>query len=140
MLMAAVPRWHFRLLAVELREWTSGRERGDRVFDVPSGLLRIMNRDLKAAEIPKKDADGCVVHVHALRHSFGTHLSKAGVAPRVAQAAKRHSNISLSMGTYTDARLLDTSEAIDALPIFRNQTAPSANSKNCTNEAEPPTP
>ncbi len=41
-------------LAAELREWTSGRERGDRVFDVPVGLLRIMNRDLKAAGIPKK--------------------------------------------------------------------------------------
>ena len=113
-------------LAAELREWTSGRERGDRVFDVPAGLLRIMNRDLKAAGIPKKDADGCVVHVHALRHSFGTHLSKAGVAPRVAQAAMRHSNISLTMGTYTDARLLDTSEAIEALPMFRNQPAQSA--------------
>jgi len=107
-------------LAAELREWTAGRDRGDRVFDVPEGLLRIMNRDLKAAGIPKKDADGCVVHVHALRHSFGTHLSLAGVAPRVAQAAMRHSNISLTMGTYTDARLLDTSEAIESLPIFRN--------------------
>ncbi len=82
-----------------------------------------MNRDLKAAGIPKKDADGCVVHVHALRHSFGTHLSLAGVSPRVAQAAMRHSNISLTMGTYTDARLLDTSEAIETLPIFRNLAA-----------------
>ena len=60
-------------LAAELRAWTTDRDRGDRVFDVPSGLLRIMDRDLKAAGIPKKDADGCVVHVHALRHSFGTH-------------------------------------------------------------------
>ncbi len=103
-------------LAAELQAWTAGRDRGDKVFEVPSGLLRIMDRDLKAAGIPKKDADGCVVHVHALRHSFGTHLSKAGVAPRVAQAAMRHSNISLTMGTYTDARLLDTAEAVEALP------------------------
>ncbi len=49
------------------------------------------------------DADqGRVVHIHALRHSFGTHLTLAGVAPRVAQAAMRHSNISLTMTTYTD--------------------------------------
>ncbi len=123
-------------LATELREWTAGRERGDRVFDVPAGLLRIMNRDLKAAGISKKDADGCVVQVHALRHSFGTHLSKAGVAPRVAQAAMRHTNISLTMGTYTDARLLDTSEATEALPIFRNQPARSATLKSRTIEAE----
>ncbi len=106
-------------LAEELRAWIAERERGDRVFEVPSGLLRIMDRDLKAAGIPKKDADGCVVHVHALRHSFGTHLSKAGVAPRVAQAAMRHSNIALTMGTYTDARLLDTAQAVESLPMMR---------------------
>ncbi len=106
-------------LAAELKAWISGKERGDRVFVVPAGLLRIMDRDLKAAGIAKKDADGCVVHVHALRHSFGTHLSKAGVAPRVAQAAMRHSNIALTMGAYTDARLLDTAEAIEGLTLVR---------------------
>lgn len=95
------------------------------MFDVPSGLLRMMDRDLKAAGIPKVDADGMVVHIHALRHSFGTHLSKAGVAPRVAQAAMRHSNISLTMGTYTDARLLDTAEAVESLPMFKNNDAAS---------------
>ena len=75
-----------------------------------------MNRDLKTAGISKVDADGFIVHVHSLRHSFGTHLSKAGVTPRVAQAAMRHSNISLTMNTYTDARLLDTSAAVELLP------------------------
>ena len=34
----------------------------------------------------------------------------------VAQAAMRHSNISLTMNTYTDARLLDTSAAVESLP------------------------
>jgi len=110
-------------LAVELRAWIAGRERTEPVFNVPSGILRIMNRDLAAAGIPKVDADGCVVHIHALRHSFGTHLSKAGVAPRVAQAAMRHSDISLTMNTYTDARLLDTAEAIESLGIVR-ESAP----------------
>ena len=108
-------------LAAELRAWIAGKDRGDRAFVVPDGLLRIMDHDLKAAGIPKKDADGCVVHVHALRHSFGTHLSLAGVAPRVAQAAMRYSNIALTMGTYTDARLLDTAEAIESLPMMRTK-------------------
>jgi integrase len=110
-------------LAAELRAWIDGRERSEVVFNVPSGILRIMNRDLAAAGIPKVDADGYVVHIHALRHSFGTHLSKAGVAPRVAQAAMRHSDISLTMNTYTDARLLDTAEAIESLGIVR-ESAP----------------
>tara|TARA_R110002049_G_scaffold4601_5_gene32146 strand:- start:212798 stop:214381 length:1584 start_codon:yes stop_codon:yes gene_type:complete len=102
-------------LAAELRAWTKDREPDERVFKVPAGILRIMNRDLKLADIDK-EADGCVVHIHALRHSFGTHLSKAGVTPRVAQAAMRHSDIALTMNTYTDARLLDTAEAVESLP------------------------
>ena len=107
-------------LAADLREWIKGRNRFDTVFNVPAGILRIMNRDLTAAGIDKTDADGCVIHVHTLRHSFGTHLSRAGVAPRVAQAAMRHSDIALTMNTYTDARLLDTAEAVEALPIARD--------------------
>jgi integrase len=104
-------------LATDLRAWIAGKSSTDSVFDVPDGLLRIMNRDLIAAGIPRKDTEGYVVHVHALRHSFGTHLSMAGVAPRVAQAAMPHSNISLTMNTYTDARLLDTAAAVESLPI-----------------------
>ncbi|WP_144060211.1 tyrosine-type recombinase/integrase [Rhodopirellula sallentina] len=107
-------------LAADLREWIQGRDRSENVFNVPAGILRIMNRDLTAAGIDKTDADGCVIHIHALRHSFGTHLSRAGVAPRVAQAAMRHSDIALTMNTYTDARLLDTAEAVEALPIARD--------------------
>ncbi len=67
------------------------------VFNVPSGLIRILDRDIKAAGIPKRDERGRTVDVHALRHSFGTLLSKAGVAPRTAQAAMRHSTIDLTM-------------------------------------------
>ncbi|EMI15248.1 Integrase, catalytic core, phage domain protein [Rhodopirellula maiorica SM1] len=107
-------------LAADLHGWTQGRERTEKVFDVPSGILRIMNRDLAAAGIDKADADGFVVHIHALRHSFGTHLSRAGVAPRVAQAAMRHSDIGLTMNVYTDARLLDTAKAVESLPIIRD--------------------
>ena len=106
-------------LAAELREWVADRERTATVFCVPAGLLRILDRDLAAAGIPKRDADGCVVHVHALRHSFGTHLSMAGVAPRIAQAAMRHSNISLTMNTYTDSRLLDTAAAVESMGLLR---------------------
>lgn len=105
-------------LAVDLKAWVDGRSVKEKVFTVPSGLLDIMDRDIAAAGIPKVDEFDRVVHVHALRHSFGTHLSMAGVAPRIAQAAMRHSNISLTMTTYTDAHLLDTSSAVESLPTF----------------------
>jgi integrase len=86
------------------------------VFKVPAGLVRILNRDLKLAGIPKRDERGRTIDVHALRHSFGTLLSKCGVAPRIAQAAMRHSKIDLTMNVYTDPKLLDVHGALNALP------------------------
>ena len=87
-----------------------------RVFTIPRDMVRIFDRDLVAAGIPKRDERGRTVDVHALRHTFGTHLSLNGVAPRVAQAAMRHSTIELTMNVYTDPELLDVAGAVAALP------------------------
>ena len=100
------------------------------LFNVPSGLVRILDRDLVLAgiarrtqvdgkwKIDKRDERGRTIDVHALRTSFGTLLSKGGVAPRTAQAAMRHSTIDLTMNTYTDPKLLDVHGALDALPAL----------------------
>ncbi len=45
------------------------------LFYVPTGLRRILDRDLEAAGIPKRDDRGRTIDVHALRHTFGTMLS-----------------------------------------------------------------
>ena len=109
----------------ELRQLFTKRENGEEtvVSDVGRLLqkdwhLRILDRDLEFAGIPKKDDRGRTVDIHALRHTFGTHLSKAGVPPRVAQAAMRHSSIDLTMNVYTDPRLLDVHGALDSLPAL----------------------
>jgi len=86
------------------------------LFVVPVALVKILDRDLALAGIPKRDDRGRTVDVHALRHSFGTLLSAGGVTPRTAQAAMRHSTIDLTMNVYTDPRLLDVAGALDALP------------------------
>jgi integrase len=104
---------------------------GTPLFTVPAGLVRILDRDLVAAgiarrvevspgkwKIEKRDERGRTVDVHALRHTFGTLLSKAGVAPRTAQAAMRHSTIDLTMNVYTDPKLLDVAGAMEALPAL----------------------
>ena len=88
------------------------------VFTVPAGLVRILDRDLQAAGIPKRDDRGRTVDVHAMRTTFGTLLSKGGVLPRTAQAAMRHSKIDLTMNVYTDPRLLDVAGAVEALPAL----------------------
>ena len=122
-------------LAAELRDWIvekRGRFQGrpdafgrERLFIVPAGLVRILNRDLLAAGIDKADERGRTIDVHALRHSFGTLLSKAGVAPRTAQAAMRHSKIDLTMNVYTDPKLLDVAGALDSLPSLDWKSSPS---------------
>ncbi len=119
-------------LAEDLRKWLRSRrtsatlrfDGGDALptdaplFYVPTGLRRILDRDLEAAGIPKKDDRGRTIDVHALRHTFGTMLSQNGVAPRTAQAAMRHSKIDFTMNVYTAPRLLDVAGALDALPTM----------------------
>ena len=100
------------------------------VFTVPGALVKILDRDLVLAglarrvkargkwRIDKRDELGRTLDVHALRHTFGTLLSKGGVTPRTAQAAMRHSDIKLTMNVYTDPALLDVRGALDALPAL----------------------
>jgi len=102
------------------------------LFTVPDQLCRIMDRDLVAAGIArvvtqadgstlidKRDDRGRTIDVHALRHTFGTLLSRGGVSLRTAQAAMRHSDPNLTANVYTDPRLLDVRGALDALPPLR---------------------
>jgi len=108
-----------RLALVEGRRDVAKRLPADtKVFNVPKGLVRILNRDLKAAKIPKKDADGRTVDVHAMRGTFATILSRAGVSPRKAQDLLRHSSIDLTMSTYTTLEITDTAPCVEALPSF----------------------
>ena len=125
-------------LAAELMQWINDKQATNRpavlafkkntetsspaddlLFSVPNGLVRILNRDLAAAGIPKVDERGYSVDVHALRHSFGTLLSTSGVAPRVAQRAMRHSTLDLTMNVYTDPRLLDVHGALEYSSIVK---------------------
>ncbi len=120
-------------LAAELRKYVSEKRcrlksaaplpASAPLFEIPRSLVGIFDRDLAAAGIEKQDQRGRTLDVHALRHTFGTHLSKAGVPPRVAQAAMRHSSLDLTMNIYTDPTLLDVAGAINALPAFAPASA-----------------
>ncbi len=103
-------------LADELREHCKGQPASTRLLNVPTGLLRILDRDLKAAGIPKVDDRGLCVHVHAMRKTTCTMLNKAGVPARVAQKIMRHSDIKLTMTVYTDEGQLDVRNALDQMP------------------------
>ena len=88
----------------------------EKLFRVPRQLVKVLDRDLRVAGIAKVDDRGHKLDIHALRHSFASLLSAAGVAPRTAQAAMRHSDVNLTMSVYTDPRVLDVRAALDALP------------------------
>ena len=90
----------------------------EKLFMVSQSLLKVLDKDLAFAGIAKRDARGRTVDVHALRHTFGTHLARACVIPRVAQAAMRHSSLDLTMNVYTDPALLDVAGVLDKLPAL----------------------
>ena len=111
----------------ELRAFLAGR--GDelsletRLFH-PIPTIRVFDADIRAAGIAKRDPRGRVVDIHALRCTFGTHLSVAGVRPRTAMAAMRHGRIDLTMNFYTDPVLLDVAAAVNSLPDFQHGAYP----------------
>ncbi len=75
----------------------------------------MLRDDLEAAGVPV-EVDGRVADFHALRVTFITGLSRAGVHPRTAMELARHGSIGLTMSTYTRLELHDTAAAVAKLP------------------------
>ena len=84
-----------------------------------SPLLRpaVLHRsDLKDAGIPVKDREGRVIDFHGQRTTFITNLSRVGISPALAQKIARHSDINLTMGTYTQLEMAELGQAVERLP------------------------
>ena len=114
-----------RVAVIGLRDDLAAELRAVRPDDVSpaalvwgGGLPRMtaFRADLAAAGIAFIDAQGRRADFHALRHTLATNLGRAGVAPRVAMEVMRHSDMRLTMRTYTDVTQLPTSEAMEKLP------------------------
>jgi len=86
------------------------------LFDVPDKLVRVLDRDIAAAGIAKRDDRGRTVDVHALRGTFGTHLARAGTDPVTLKTLMRHAKIETTLAFYVDGRLLDVDRAVGRLP------------------------
>ena len=72
-------------------------------------------KDLAAAGITKRDAQGRVVDFHSFRHTFCTNLHLAGVPLREAMELMRHSDVRLTMKIYADSSLFALRPAIEKL-------------------------
>jgi integrase len=130
-------------VAGHVRDWLADRRRrlaaqgrvlaaDDRLVQIPAGLIRILDRDLAAAGIPKVDERGRRLDVHAMRTTFNTQLAVAGVDPRTAMAAMRVSSLDLVLKTYADEKHLDVTKAVNLLPA----TPPMLEAVGSTNAAE----
>lgn len=86
------------------------------VFTEQIPRVQTLRKDLVRAEIPFKDEKDRRLDLHALRATFGTNLTLAGVAPRTVQELMRHSDMKLTMKIYTDTSHLPLAESVAKLP------------------------
>ena len=96
------------------------------LFELPEKMTKVFDRDLKAAGIAKRDARGRSLAVHALRHTFGTLLAKAGVPLQRVQSAMRHSTPALTLRLYVHLDLGDIAGAVANLPALSGHKEESA--------------
>jgi integrase len=68
------------------------REDGDSVW--PSSLTRAFRTFMRRHKLP-------LIRFHDLRHSHATHLLAANVHPKIAQERLGHSNVSITLNTYS---------------------------------------
>lgn len=75
----------------------------------------MLQADLEAALIPTEDDRGRTLDFYALRSTFITSLARSGVSPKLAQSLTRHSDINLTMNTYTALELDEQAAAAESL-------------------------
>lgn len=99
-------------LATARKNWLVGAEKdGERAEREQSDFL------------VGEDSEGHHPNFHALRHTFGTNLDRSGVHPKQAQELMRHSDINLTMQTYTHVGIYDLNSVLEALPALPDSTS-----------------
>jgi len=109
-----------RATAIELKQFFAGKLPNVKAFGGTYGKLTdktadMIKEDLEAAEIAYVDESGQFADFHALRHTTASLLAAGGVRPKDAQDVMRHSDINLTMNTYTHT-LTGQTRAVDSLP------------------------
>lgn len=100
-------------------------QRSAHVFLSPQGevwprascnVMRVFSRVRERAKIPRVDADGGKLDIHALRHTFASRLCRAGVGLVHAQNLLGHSDPRLTAAIYTHLDVEDLRKAVQILP------------------------
>jgi integrase len=113
--------------AEQIKAWIKSKKspRSDRpLFDIAGKhTAEMIRKDLKRVGIPYIDERGHYADFHSLRKTFITNLSRAGVSPKTAQLLARHSDINLTMNTYTMLGVCDQASAVESLPAIPEVTS-----------------
>ncbi|GAA4424238.1 hypothetical protein GCM10023155_10030 [Bremerella cremea] len=101
-------------LVAELRHYLGGKRPGSVVWPGSwnEKAAKMLRGDLKEAGLEYETGAG-VFDFHALRHYFVSNLSRGGVHPKMAQKLARHSDINLTMNTYTHVELEELTKELD---------------------------
>ena len=117
-------------LATDLKEFLRNKMPNTKAFggsykQLTDKTSKMIQADLEAAGIAYK-VDGRDFDFHSLRGECSTLLADSGVHPKVTQEIMRHSDINLTMNTYTHILLGQKAQAIDKIPDL---TQPSSEQK-----------
>jgi len=112
-----------RETAAELETFLAGKLPNVKAFAMPDQPSKMIQQDLKAADIPYKTDEG-QADFHSLRHSYITNLTRQGVWPKDAQVLARHSTITLTMDFYTHVKRESLRKIVEAQPdLTKNLSA-----------------
>jgi len=121
-----------------MREYMAGRPPQKPLW--PGGwwhrAAEMLRVDLVDAKIEPEDDAGRVVDFHGQRTTFITALARAGVAPATAQRLARHSDINLTLGTYTRLNVGELADAVEKLADLRPSPAPDEKAVDAKPETE----
>ena len=110
---------------IRLRALHGPMDATGRVFLAPGGVpwgrpttnpMRIFDRVLERAVIPRVDAQGRKLDIHSLRTTCGSRMARSGVGIVHTQRLLGHSSISLTERHYTDLGLEDIRAAMQGVP------------------------
>ena len=97
----------------------------EQVFLTPEGagwpwhtanVMRILDRVLERAGIPRVDVEGRKLDIHALRHTAATRLARAGAPLMHTQRILGHSDPKLTAAVYSHLDAEDLRGAVELLP------------------------
>jgi len=111
-----------RDVAELFRGYVAGRPKDNPLWKIGrANTAKMIQADLDAAGVEWRNGL-VVVEFHSMRQNFATGLARAGVHPKLAQKLVRHSDINLTMGTYTILEASDERDAVESMEAPANLT------------------